>query len=347
MARTLLAAFVWVSLGSPQPQPVAVTIDNYARAESDMNFAAMVNMGGFGTFAHSREPAPIEKQTIIRPNRDTLYSLAVFDLDASPVIVMLPPAGTRFMTMQLIDEDHYTPAVYYASGRYTLTRDQIGTRYVCVIIRMLVDPADPADLKAVHALQDAITVSQTNRGTFAIPNWDPVGLKKVRDALLTLAQTVSDTKRTFGPRDQVDPVRHLIGTAMGWGGSPEKDALYLPLRPARNDGQTIYRLTVPANVPVDGFWSISVYNAEGFFQKNDLNAYSLNNITAKKAADGSVTVQFGGCDPPSPVGSGGASARVPNCLPITKGWNSTVRLYRPRAEILNGTWKFPEAQAVP
>jgi hypothetical protein len=40
--------------------------------------------------------------------------------------------------------------------------------------------------------------------------------------------------------------------------------------PARNDGKTIYRLTVPANVPVDGFWSISVYNAQGYFQKNKL-----------------------------------------------------------------------------
>src|SRR4026208_1121061 len=32
----------------------------------------------------------------------------------------------------------------------------------------------------------------------------------------------------------------------------------------------------------------------------------------------------------------------PNCIPIVKGWNYTVRLYRPRPEILDGTWKFPE-----
>jgi len=38
--------------------------------------------------------------------------------------------------------------------------------------------------------------------------------------------------------------------------------------------------------------------------------------------------------------------KIPNCLPIMKGWNYTVRLYRPRAEILNGKWKFPEAQPV-
>ena len=40
-----------------------------------------------------------------------------------------------------------------------------------------------------------------------------------------------------------------------------------------------YRLTV-RDVPVDGFWSISVYNADGFFEPNERGAYSVNNITA-------------------------------------------------------------------
>lgn len=89
------------------------------------------------------------------------------------------------------------------------------------------------------------------------------------------------------------------------------------------------------DVPVDGFWSISLYNAEGYYEKNPYNAYTLNDITAKKNQDGSVTIQFGGCD-----------GKIPNCLPTTKGWNYMMRLYRPRAEILNGTWKFPEAQSL-
>jgi hypothetical protein len=139
----------------------------------------------------------------------------------------------------------------------------------------------------------------------------------------------------FGPRDQVDPVRQLIGTAMAYGGNPEKDALYLSITPSKNDGTTVYKLTV-RDVPVDGFWSISVYDAEGHFRKNALGAYTLNNTTAKKGADDSVTVQFGGCD-----------GKTPNCLPIMKGWNYMVRLYRPRTEILDGAWKFPEAQPVP
>jgi len=184
-------------------------------------------------------------------------------------------------------------------------------------------------------LQDAIRVEQRSSGRLELPNWDLVSQKKVRDALLVLNETLTDTKRMFGAKNEVDPVRHLIGTAMGWGGNPEKDALYLPTTPARNDGTTTHKLTVK-DVPVDAFWSITVYNADGYLQPNQFNAYSLNNITAKKDADGSVTIQFGSSD-----------SKVPNCLPVVKGWNYLVRLYRPRAEILNGSWKFPEAKPVP
>lgn len=80
------------------------------------------------------------------------------------------------------------------------------------------------------------------------------------------------------------------------------------------------------NVPVESFWSVIVCNEVGY----PYNAYSVNNITENKEADGSVTIQFGGCD-----------GEIPNCIPITKGRNYAVRLYRPRAKILNGKWKFP------
>jgi len=336
MAGGTIAPMTPSAQPAPQAPPrdaVSVTVDNFNRAETDMNFAGGAGRK-VGTFLHHREPISIDFP-IVRPNRDTLYSLSVFDLDAGPVTVTLPNAGSRFMSMQVIDEDHYTPAVLYGAGTYTFTKQKIGTRYVSLGVRILVDPADPQDVKQVHALQDAITVAQPGGpGRFEVPNWDQANQKKIHNALLALAETLPDTKRTLGPRDQVDPVRHLIGTAFAFGGNPEKDALYLNVTPIKNDGTTVHRLIV-GEVPVDAFWSISVYNAEGHFQKNTFDAYALNNITGKKEADGTIPVQFGGCD-----------GKIPNCLPIMSGWNYIVRLYRPRAEILNGAWKFPEAEPV-
>jgi len=116
------------------------------------------------------------------------------------------------------------------------------------------------------------------------------------------------------------------------GGFPERDALYLPTTPIQNNGNVIYKLKV-ADIPVDGFWSLTVYNDKGYLVPNSYSAYSVNSSSAKRAPDGSVTIQFGGCD-----------GKIQNCLPITEGWNYTVRLFRPRAEILNGTWAFPLAR---
>lgn len=317
--------------------PQKVTPDNFCRAETDMYFANAVNeAGGVGRLHHHREPMPIDAQSVIRANRDTLYSAGVFDLDAGPVTITLPDAKGRFMSLMVTDEDHYVHDVIYDMRPHTCTRDRIGTRYVMLAVRTLVAPDDPADLAKVHALQDEIEIERRSTGAFEVAAWDPVSQKKVRDALLALGETLPDLRGMFGAKDKVDPVRHLIGTAMAWGGNPETEALYLNLTPARNDGRTVYRLRVDADVPVDGFWSISVYDRNGYFAPNPQGAYSLNDITAKKEPDGSVGIQFGGCD-------GGAA----NCLPITPGWNYLVRLYRPKREILTGGWAFPEAQPAP
>jgi hypothetical protein len=311
-----------------------VTADNFTRAETDTYFANIVQQaGGPGKFFHRREIEPIDKQIVIRGNRDTLYSAAVFDLDAAPVTVTLPDPGKRFMSMIVIDEDQYTPSVYYGAGSHTFTREQFGTRYLMLALRTFVDPNDPEDLAKVRALQDAVKVSQQSIGTFGIPNWDPVTHKRIRDALLVLYATVPDQNRMFGTREQVDPVRRLIGSAGGWGGNPDSEAKYLNVTPDKNDGEAVYKLAVPGDVPVDGFWSITVYDAEGRFQKNKYDSYSVNNLTAKKSDDDSFILQFGGCD-----------GKIPNCLPTVPGWNYMVRFYRPRKEILDGTWRLSEAR---
>lgn len=321
--------------GAHAQNATPVTVDNFIRAETDLYFQTGVKQAAAtGRFFHYREPMTIDEQTVVRANRDTLYSAAVVDLDGGPVTISLPEAGDRFRSLMVINEDHYVVGdIEYRPGDYTYDRQKVGTRYAMIGLRTLVDPSDPKDVQQVHALQDAAKISQAAPGKFEAPNWDQASQKKVRDALAVLGSTLQDFKRAFGTKEQVDPIHHLIGTATGWGGNPDKEAMYLNVTPSNNDGKTAYKLVVK-DVPVDGFWSISLYNAEGYFQKNDFNAYSINNLTAKQSGDGSsVTVQFGGCD-----------GKLPNCLPTMPGWNYTVRLYRPRADLLNGTWKFPQPE---
>ncbi|MFG6178469.1 DUF1214 domain-containing protein [Halomonas sp. THAF12] len=329
-------------LGSPErwmknsDGKVIVTPDNFIRAESDIYMAGQVEDGAFGQIKHTRSPAPVDKQLIVRLNRDTIYSSGVFDLDAGPVTLDLPDPGDRFLSVLLINQDHYNPQVFYGAGTHTLTKEEVGTRYVMVAVRILADPNDPEDMRAANALQDAIGVTQPGGpGVFEIPEWDPVSQGKVRDALIALSNTIPDLRYAAGSdKDAVDPVRRIAAAASGWGLNPDKDAIYLNVFPQNNDGTVPYQLRVK-DVPVDGFWSVTAYTAEGYFAPNDLNAYSVNSITGDKGEDGSITIQFGSC-----------TAETPNCLPVTEGWNYMVRLYRPRPEVLDGSWSFPSAEPV-
>lgn len=198
-----------------------------------------------------------------------------------------------------------------------------------VVVRTLVNSEDPEDVKKVNGIQQQLKAEQKSVGTFEIPHWDTASQDKIRAALKVLSATMENYDGAFGSKDDVNPVKFLFASATGWGGNPQKDAMYAGITPENNDGKTAYTLNVK-DVPVDGFWSISLYNGEGYFQKNPYNAYSVNNITGKKNSDGSMTVHFGG-DP-----------KQPNFLSIMKGRNYLVRLYQPRKEIMDGSWTFPK-----
>jgi hypothetical protein len=328
-ATSMLAALLLLASSSAFAAE-KVTVDNFVRAETDMTLKRYVARGAFGKFLHIRAMTPIDRQDVIRMNRDTLYSAGVFDL-TTPVTIVKPDPGKRFQSMLVINQDHSMLPVEHGAGSFTLTKKKVGTRYVIVLFRTFADPNDPADMKAANALQDRIQAKQPSAGTFQVPDWAEASLHTVRDALNVLAATKSDTSGLFGDRAKLNPIDHLLGTAYGWGGNPKEAASYASAVPEKNDGVTPYVLTV-RDVPVDGFWSITVYNSKGFMERNDLNAYSVNNVTAKRNPDGSVTVHFGG-DP----------TRA-NYLPITPGWNYTVRMYRPRKEVVDRSWKFPAAK---
>jgi hypothetical protein len=311
---------------------IKVTVEDFVRAETNrMLVDLMAASGGINRWHHNRVPTPLDQQTVIRMNRDTLYSFAVVDLAAEAVVTM-PDSGGRYASLMVVNQDHYISRILHERGEHRLTMAEHGTRYVLVAMRVFADPADPADIAAATAVQDALTLSAGSAEPLVMPDYDAASFDAVRDALLVLGRTLSGTARMFGRKGSVDPIRHLIGTAVGWGGLPEEEAVYLMVEPGLPVGE--YRIVV-GDVPVDAFWSISLYNAKGFFEPSDEGGCSVNGLTALKEADGSVIVHFGGC-----------RDDWPNCLRLMDGWNYAVRLYRPRREILDGSWSFPTLEPI-
>ncbi|MDV7143576.1 DUF1214 domain-containing protein [Tropicimonas sp. TH_r6] len=312
----------------------SVTVETFVRAESDYNIRANMEAFGYGLgeLHHLRDPIAPDNQPTIRMNQDTLYSGLVLDL-SEPAEITLPEIDGRYQSMHVVSQDHYMFAEA-KPGTYTLTEEEVGTRFASVSFRTFVDVSNPDDIEKAHAAQDAIEVSGGGEGPFETPDWDLKALTVARQALSDVAVLGFNADFAFGSKDEVRPIDHLVGAAAGWGGLPRTAASYVVDSVAANDGEVAHAVTIK-DVPVDAFWSVTVYNADGYLEPNDLGVNSYNDVSAKPNDDGSYTLHFGSCE----------DGRI-NCIPISPGWNHSIRLYEPRAEILDGSWTFPEIEQV-
>ena len=322
-----------VALADDHGAAIPVTIDNFVQAATAFELETYVGLaGGVNKWFHFLEPTPIDNQPTIRMNRDTLYSAAVIDISQGATLT-LPDVGDRYMTAMVVNEDHYINEVLHGGGTFTLDMETFDTPYVLVFMRILVDAEDPADVAAVNALQEQFEITAASAEPFVVPAYDQASFDALLRATIEVGRFSTDSLRTFGSREHVEPLRHFLGTAVGFGGLPEDEAFYLNIDPGLPVGE--YKIEVPADVPAQAFWSVSLYNADGFFEANDHGGYVINSVTGTPNDDGSVTVHLGGCD----------DGRV-NCLPLMEGWNYAVRLYQPGPEVIDGSWSFPSVEPV-
>ena len=311
---------------------VTVNTDNYVRAETAAQIGRFLKLtGGMNQWHHNRQPTPLDKQNVIRMNRDTLYSFAVVDISKGAKVT-IPDPGKRYLSLMVVNEDEYINRVFHEGGTYELTVKEFDTPYVIVIGRILTNPTDPVDIKAANALQDALKIEAASSNPYKSPNYDQKSYEATYKPLLALSALIPDSQRMFGKKEEVDQVRHMLGAAFGWGGLPTYEAVYITKNEPRKAGD--FQLTVK-DVPVKGFWSISIYNKDGYFEKNKYDSYSINSVTAKPSSDGSVTLNFGT-----------TKGDKENFLYVMDGWNYAVRLYQPSKAIQDGKWVFPEPQPV-
>jgi len=310
---------------------VEVNVDNFVVAETARQFDGLLKMsGGINKLISIREPTPLDKQPVIRMNRDTLYTFAVVDISKGAKLT-LPENDGRYNSAAIVNEKEYVNKVFYEPGVYDLTRAEFDTDYVAVIFRTLVDSSDPADIRKANELQNEFRLEAASANTYTHPDYDEKSLDELRDLLLKMSKFMPDFAGAFGTQETTKDLPHLLGAAFGWGGLPSKDAFYKSVEPDLPVGR--YQIDVPKDVPIKAFWSVSVYNKEGYFQKNALGVYNINSQSGKANPDGSMTVNLGGCDDASRI----------NCIPLTDGWNYVVRMYRPDPSVIDGKWTFPAA----
>lgn len=283
--------------------------------------------GGTNRFNHVRSPIPVSRQGIERMNRDTIYSSAIVYIGDGATLT-LPDAGSRYLSVAVIDENNFTTEIFHDAGVYALSVEKHGSPFIAVVGRVLVDPTKPADMEIAHQLQDQMRVDAASTSTYTRPDYDRESHQVTHKLLQGLGESMTDAARCNGKQEEVSETRHMVAAAFGWGGLPEYEVVYVNDTTPRPVGH--YQMILK-NVPVDGFWSISIYNREGYFEQNQFESYSINDVFADQEEDGSVTINFGGCE-----------LGLKNALHIMEGWSYVARLYRPRPEILKGEFQFPQ-----
>ena len=323
------------TLVEEQVAVTTVTDENYGLAETQTiiqsyvkKIAEATGTNGVGVWMHNKKAANPKDRDIMRKNYDTMYSWIVLDL-STPATLIMNDIGGRYQTMWVISEEHYNPFAFIEPGEYTLTKENVGTPYAIVVVRTQANVTDPTDVVLVNKAQETLEIKQEKQGTYvASHQWDMESLKAMRTKYQEIAKNEKISPDTyFGKKGEPSLKEHNCGTAVGWGGFTKDQAAYVDYYPTTDDPQ---KLTLK-DIPAKAFWSITVYDKEGFAVTE---TYNINSQFAKTETDGSVVINFGG------------DASQDNYMETFKDWTFILRMYLPAEEYLSGNWVRPELELV-
>lgn len=220
------------------------------------------------------------------------------------------------------------PADYFATARALLASD----------------PAPPTDLKILRRTS-AFLGAGPFRETAAVDGVDEAKMITVfAKGRQVFTGGWSYPRPNLGDYGQ-DYLYRAIVALQGLGALPVAEAVYL--KAAGDDGAGSftgdgpYRLSLPAQLPLDGFWSLSMYEATAdgqyFFTDNLLKRYAIGDRTPglKRNADGTLDLWIGRVDP--------GGDKTANWLPAPKSgpFAMYLRAYLPKAELLDGRFRLP------
>lgn len=311
MKTTLLALIITAILSTnATAAPTIVTQDNFPQAYTNMRFGAILqNTGGVNKFFTMPVPSSVpEEQFVVRMNRDTPYSVSVIDMSSDNVYVTVPKTN-KYVTIQIVDENHETQPMIYGSGRHKITAK---TDHAFVIVRAL-----EGDIR------QNLVIEAGSAEPFKVLDWDMKSFHAVDKAgNIDFSDGYDQSKAFSNSESGQTAYMNYVGAAGGWGGAMVEDNIYQTSQYFSDDA--CYETTF-VDPEAKYFWSATVYNADGRMFNDNANLSSELNPTQN--ADGTYTLRFG-CE------------GQPNNIPIVEGnktgkFNVLVRHYGPSKQVSN------------
>lgn len=311
--KTLLSTAITAVLlsNNASAAPTIVTQDNFPQAYTNMRLGAILKKtGGVNKFFAMAVPSSIPaEQFVVRMNRDTPYSVSVIDMSRADVYVTVPKTD-RYVTIQVVDENHETQPMIYGPGRHKITAK---TEHAFVIVRAL-------DGEIRHNL----AIEAGSAKPFESKQWDMASFNAVDKAGNIAFSDGYDQSKAFGNSESGQtPYMNYVGAAGGWGGAMVQDNIYQTSKYFSADA--CYETTF-VDPQAKYFWSATVYNGDGRMFNDIANISSEMN--PEQNADGSYTLRFG-CE------------GQPNNIPVAEGnttgkFNVLMRHYGPSEQVSKG-----------
>ena len=314
MKKTILSLIAAISLAallstSATAAPTIVTQDNFPQAYTNMRFGAILKKsGGVNKFFKMPVPSSVpSEQFVVRMNRDTAYSVSVFDMTGDVYVTVRKT--DKYATLQVVDENHETQPMVYGPGRYKLTAK---TDYAFIIYRALEGET-----------RQNLVVEATNAKPFKVKEWDMKSFHAVDKAGNIDFSNGYDQSKAFSNKESGQtPYMNYVGAAGGWGGAMVEDNIYQTSKYMSADA--CYETTF-VDPQAKYFWSATAYNADGRMFNDIANISSEMNPVQN--SDGTYTLRFG-CE------------GQPNNIPVAEGnttgkFNVLMRHYGPSKQVSN------------
>ena len=323
-AIILLTILAFATSIQAKPNGVTVTLDNFIHADSTRAYLKELaqSNGKVNVIRRVRELTNADNQDVIRMNRDTLYTRVILDVKGGASITAKKYDG--YQNINVIDINHSQIASLTGHGTLKVDESMLTEghhAYVIVRTGLLRKLPEKEMMAKAHKAQDNISISFHSSEPF-VPsvNYDYESLDVVKYRILkdfALNPKKDTVKNGLGTLKERDPEAARVVVAIGWGALSGKQAVYSSFTGSRE--RETFTITNKPNAYDKGFFSITVYNADGYIATIN---YAINSDNMLPNKDGSYTITFLASGEPVKTGDKNV-VRTPR----GKYWTGILRSY--------------------